>query len=221
MVSETFKNLPLPRQEAFLRAALEEFAHHSYNDASVSRILRKLAIAKGSFYHYFGNKKGLYLYLKDKAEAQKQAYIERTLAEGYQDFWDLYRKLYTAGSQFDLDHPLLSAFLYNLSQEKALPDLATSWPEQLDQGIRFFRRILSEEQAQGRLNPDLNPDTMAYIIMQVGRGITDWLAWKQQINFRDNIQETGPVLGSHQEALHRSVEEIAHILKSGMNHDSR
>ena len=221
MAKDTFNNLPLPRREAFIKASLEEFSQRSYNDASVSRIVRVLAIAKGSVYQYFEDKKSLYLYLKEQAETKKQSYIQQTLAEGYRDFWDLFQKLYTAGSQFDLDYPLYSAFLFNCSQEKALPEISLSTQEQFAQGIRFFRQILAEEQQQGRLNATLNPEAMAYIVMQVGRGMLDWLGYQYQVDFRKNIRQQNSVLGPNRDELKQLVEEITHILKSGMYYDSR
>lgn len=194
MVKPTFKSLSPEKQDAFIQAALKEFAQHTYNDASISRIVRTLAIAKGSFYQYFEDKKALYFYLKEQAEARKRAYIQQAVAQEYGDFWELYQRLYTTGIQFDLECPLYGAFLYNFSQEKALPETATLAQSQLEEGMLFFREILREEQQKNRLNPALDPDIMAYIIMQVGRGMMDWLTWKCGIDFRSSIQQNTSLL---------------------------
>ena len=219
MAKRTFHNLPLAKQEAFVQAAYEEFATHTFNDASVSRIVKKLGIAKGSVYQYFDDKKALYFYLKERAEAKKREALEGTLTQGYADFWELYRRLYVAGIQFDLDYPLHSAFLYNFSREKALPEIATLIQQQFAEGINFFRQHLVAEQQQGRLKGDLDPELMAYLIIQAGRGMVEWLAMKHNINFQENAQGTTPVLGAHQEKLLQLVDDIAHLLKFGMQHD--
>lgn len=47
--------------------ALEEFADRDYDGASVSRVVARAGIAKGSIYQYFIDKKDLYLHLVDEA----------------------------------------------------------------------------------------------------------------------------------------------------------
>ncbi len=100
MAKSTFENLSAEKRNAFTQAALREFAYHTYNDASISRIVRTLAIAKGSFYQYFADKQALYLYLKELAEDRKRTSMERVFAQDYEDFWELFRQLYVSGIQF-------------------------------------------------------------------------------------------------------------------------
>ena len=67
MPLQTFLNLPEERRKMILDVAFEEFALHEYKVASIGNIIKKLEIAKGSFYRYFENKKALYFYLLDYA----------------------------------------------------------------------------------------------------------------------------------------------------------
>ena len=60
---KTFKNLPPERQEEIILVSLEEFALHEYETASLSAIISKLDLAKGSFYRYFENKHRLLIYI--------------------------------------------------------------------------------------------------------------------------------------------------------------
>lgn len=66
MVSSTFLNLTKEKQERIIQAALEEFSNHSFNDASITSIVRKAKISRGSFYQYFGKKENLYQYLVNR-----------------------------------------------------------------------------------------------------------------------------------------------------------
>ena len=63
MPSNTFLNLPDDKRERIISAALEEFANNDFRNASITRMVRSLGIAKGSVYQYFKDKKDLYLYL--------------------------------------------------------------------------------------------------------------------------------------------------------------
>ncbi|MEM7581277.1 MAG: TetR/AcrR family transcriptional regulator, partial [Cyanobacteria bacterium P01_A01_bin.80] len=53
MSSQTFFNLPQIKRQNIANAAIAEFANHSYESASISAIVNRAAIAKGSFYQYF------------------------------------------------------------------------------------------------------------------------------------------------------------------------
>ena len=50
-----------------LNAAMNEFAQKGYENASTNQIVKDAQISKGILFHYFRNKKELYLYLYDFA----------------------------------------------------------------------------------------------------------------------------------------------------------
>lgn len=72
MPKETFFNLPEEKRQRILDLAIEEFAHHDYQNASISRIVAEASIAKGSFYQYFEDKADLYRYLLNLIFQEKQ-----------------------------------------------------------------------------------------------------------------------------------------------------
>lgn len=51
------------KRERIINAALEEFAQKGYKNASTNEIVKKANISKGLLFHYFNNKKGLFLFL--------------------------------------------------------------------------------------------------------------------------------------------------------------
>ncbi|MCS4470020.1 TetR/AcrR family transcriptional regulator [Clostridium botulinum] len=62
-MNNNLKNIPKDKKEAILEAALEEFAIGGYENASTNKIVEKASISKGLLFHYFGNKKGLFIYV--------------------------------------------------------------------------------------------------------------------------------------------------------------
>ena len=58
-----FFELPLEKQEQIIKAAYVVFAHNNYKNASTSKIAAAGDISKSLLFHYFKNKKELYLYL--------------------------------------------------------------------------------------------------------------------------------------------------------------
>lgn len=58
-------NLEPEKREVIINAALEEFAQKGYKNASTNEIVKKANISKGLLFHYFSNKKKLFLFLYD------------------------------------------------------------------------------------------------------------------------------------------------------------
>ena len=63
MPTTTFFNLPPPKRERLLRAAVEEFAQKPFNEVSINRIIHVAGIPRGSFYQYFENKTDLFQHI--------------------------------------------------------------------------------------------------------------------------------------------------------------
>lgn len=96
MVSTTFLNLDEEKQSRIVQAALDEFSENSFNDASITSIVRKAEISRGSFYQYFGNKENLYQYLVNKlyVKHRQDLYdiIEKNAGDLYASLIDFYEK---------------------------------------------------------------------------------------------------------------------------------
>lgn len=62
-MNKKFFALPVEKQERIIDAAYEVFAHSSHKDASMSKIADAGNISMSLLFHYFRNKKELYMYL--------------------------------------------------------------------------------------------------------------------------------------------------------------
>ncbi|MDQ0200966.1 TetR/AcrR family transcriptional regulator [Neobacillus ginsengisoli] len=60
-----FLNLETEKQDRIINAAIKEFAQKGYDKASTNEIVKEAEISKGLLFHYFGNKKLMYLFLFD------------------------------------------------------------------------------------------------------------------------------------------------------------
>ena len=63
---EAFEKLPDEKREKILQTCMEVFAEKGFEGASTNDIVKKAGISKGILFHYFGNKKNIYLYVLDK-----------------------------------------------------------------------------------------------------------------------------------------------------------
>lgn len=60
---EKFLSLEPEKQERMLNAAMKEFAQRGFKNASTNEIVTEAGISKGLLFHYFHNKKELYLFV--------------------------------------------------------------------------------------------------------------------------------------------------------------
>lgn len=70
MSLKTFEKLSAEKREAILTAGIREFSRKSYIDASTDSITKECHISKGILFHYFGSKKGFYLYCLERSMEQ-------------------------------------------------------------------------------------------------------------------------------------------------------
>lgn len=60
-----FLNLKPEKRQRILNAAMKEFAQKGFKNASTDVIVKEAGISKGALFHYFNNKKDLFLFLYD------------------------------------------------------------------------------------------------------------------------------------------------------------
>lgn len=60
-----FLNLITEKQQRIINAAMKEFVQKGYEKASTNEIIKEAGISKGLLFHYFKNKKQLFLFLYD------------------------------------------------------------------------------------------------------------------------------------------------------------
>ncbi|NJO00814.1 MAG: TetR/AcrR family transcriptional regulator [Bacteroidia bacterium] len=162
MPKKTFLKLDKEKRDRFIQIALEEFARHNYENASLNQIAARLQIAKGSIYRYFENKKDLFFYLMEHANRKKQESIAEVFKQHYANFFEMFEKIYEAATRFDLMNPLYSHFLHNIAQERNSEELGNLNLLTKKQGMEYYRGLLRREQANGIIRQDIDLDLMAF-----------------------------------------------------------
>ena len=71
-----FFQLPEEKQQQIINAAYKVFAGNSYKKAPMSEIADECGISKALLFHYFENKKELYLFLWKQAEAVSYTHLD-------------------------------------------------------------------------------------------------------------------------------------------------
>ena len=75
-MNQKFFSLPEEKQQAIINAGYRVFSRNSYKNSPMSEIAEAAGISKSLLFHYFLNKKELYLFLWDKcAHTAHRQYI--------------------------------------------------------------------------------------------------------------------------------------------------
>lgn len=76
-MNERFYALPPEKQQAIINAGYRVFSQNSYKNSPMSEIAAEAGISKSLLFHYFHNKKELYLFLWDKCAETTIKFLTR------------------------------------------------------------------------------------------------------------------------------------------------
>ncbi len=186
---KTFSNLPTDRQHEIIAVCLEEFALHEYETASLSNIVTKLNLAKGSFYRYFESKKSLYFFLLEHCIALRLENDKKIIQPIGHDFFELMLQHFSAKIHYDKKYPMHSAFLYNVMQEKNNDELGNIQLDSKKKVMSVIKGMVSDWVKKKKIRKDIDVDTISFLVLQTQLSIFDYIAIKHNIDFRKNIRE--------------------------------
>lgn len=116
MISKFLKLEP-EKQDRILNAAINEFAQKGYKNASTNEIVKEAGISKGLIFHYFKNKKQLYLFLYDYLmEIMGEEYFHKSWLDE-KDFLEKMRMASLTKLELFRRHPLIFKFFLTAYSE--------------------------------------------------------------------------------------------------------
>ncbi|MEM1172994.1 MAG: TetR/AcrR family transcriptional regulator [Cyanobacteria bacterium P01_H01_bin.35] len=214
MSSQTFFNLPQIKRQNIANAAIAEFANHSYESASISAIVNRAAIAKGSFYQYFKDKQDLYLYLVDQGLEVRNAFIAKANLPSVQSGFFVYlRALLQTLLEFQLANPDWTQILFRGPHHGDVPFREEVFKRTKDDIIILVKKSIQEAIAQGQLKADLNPDFAAFVIMTLGSQLRSFIPFSLGIDV-DQLVKDSPDLPL--DAIGKILDDSIQILDQGI-----
>lgn len=117
-MNEKFYLLPAERQEAILAAGYRVFARCPYRKSPVQEIADEAGISKSLLFHYFRNKKELYLYLWDHCVELTLAELRRCVAESSGELFAILRCSMKAKAGLLRTYPDMAMFALRAYYEK-------------------------------------------------------------------------------------------------------
>lgn len=164
MPRQTFFNLPEEKRRAIIDAAIDEFAENDYEQASISRIVAQVGIAKGSIYQYFDDKKDLYLYLVDLAAQEKQRFLAGLQPpDPRMNIFDYLRWLARVGVDFELSNPRLGQVAYRAIYGD-LPFHDETLARVREVSRRYVAQLVQQGIDQGDVAQEIDPDLAGFVL---------------------------------------------------------
>ncbi|MBD1914384.1 MULTISPECIES: TetR/AcrR family transcriptional regulator [Cyanophyceae] len=214
MPSSTFFNLPDQKRESLIEIAVDEFSNHDYDSASISRIVHRAGIAKGSFYQYFQDKKDLYLYLVGLISTTKTSFLQEIHpTESKMKFFDYLLWLFEASIRFDLTHPALSKLRYRIFYGD-LPFRDKTMEEAKEASSNFFRNLVIEGMDQGDIDPGLDSELVVFVIDILTKNFGDYVPKKLGLKPEEIAQEGITILDI--EATKKIFKDLVDVLQFGL-----
>lgn len=94
MPKDTFLNLKSEKKEKIEKAIMDEFTKNSFDQVSISNIIREAKIPRGSFYQYFEDKKDAIQYIMRKFAIREHEKVWELLKETNGDIFETSIGLY-------------------------------------------------------------------------------------------------------------------------------
>jgi AcrR family transcriptional regulator len=218
MPRPTFFNLPEAKRQAIIDLAIEEFAEHDYRGASISRLVERAGIAKGSIYQYFEDKRDLFLYLIDLAGKEKVAILEQVPAPPGLDFFAHIRWLASVGVRAELAHPRLAKVAYR-AYYGDLPFHDEVVARVKEASLRYFEGLVRQAIAAGEIDSTIDPDLAVLVISTLGAELGNFILKKMGVDPAAMGREGKVVLD--QAAVEQVFDDFTRILEFGMGTSSR
>ncbi|WP_339063355.1 TetR/AcrR family transcriptional regulator [Tepidibacillus marianensis] len=133
---EIWSQIPIKKNESIYKASIEEFAEYGYQQASTNRIIKKAGVSKGLLFHYFGNKKQLYLSLLDVILSRFVEYFHQSLQKRSPDIFLRISNWSKQKLQMFFDFPL---------ESKILMDTFLEIPYQLKDDLSKRFEVISKD----------------------------------------------------------------------------
>ena len=222
MPKPTFLNLPESKRNRITELALDEFSTHPYRQASLSRIVARAGIAKGSMYQYFENKLDLYRWLvTEELEQRKTQWLERdseysgpgTAEQGL--FADIERLVMTQIG-FMLAHPRLARLSASAMEPTADEDLRELHGALRRAHIGALTDRIEQARESGEIRADVDARTLAHLIdAMILRGTTNAVLDRLGIDVQKFLSE--PHASVETSRWRELVRETLGLIRAGIS----
>lgn len=209
MPLETFLNLSEERRREIINIGFEEFALYDFESASLASIIKKLNLAKGSFYRYFKSKLDLYIFLGQFADTLVANRFAQYLNNSGEDFFQDWTSFFLSLREIEKEYPMAIRFRFKTAFEQSKNVLINRMEKHHDR-TRFMSGILKSYQEKGLIRKDIDVEFFSLFMIFFNFALSEYINIKYEIPF------TSPVYSLNEESLKKDVMNSVNIIKNGV-----
>lgn len=116
-MNEKFFDLAREKQDRMINGAIEIFAKNGYKHASTDDMVKAVGISKGLWFHYFGSKEGIYVFVYDYCVKYMLLELSTVVNESERDYFELIKQISFAKTKVGKNYPYLTIFLEEAAHE--------------------------------------------------------------------------------------------------------
>ncbi len=135
-MNEKFFSLPAQKQQAILNAGYRVFSQNSYKHSPMSEIAGAAGISKSLLFHYFRNKKELYLFLWERCAEITIDYLTRYDCYGQTELFESMSRGMRAKLEIMALYPDMAVFTIRAFYEKD-PEISAAIQESYHRHFNF------------------------------------------------------------------------------------
>lgn len=147
-MNEKFYLLPEEKQQKIINAGFLVFSQNSYKKSPMMEIANCAGISKSLLFHYFQNKKELYLFLWDKACVVTSEYLTEYGCYEPDELFEMMERGMKAKIHMMKKYPVMTAFVVKAFYEKE-PEISSAIQESYN---KYFG--IKAQKALSRINID-------------------------------------------------------------------
>lgn len=211
MPKDTFFNLPSEKQEKIMRAAIHEFSKHGFEKGNVGDIAKSAAVAKGSMYQYFEDKKELFLYsVRWSLELlMKKGGKYLIMQDKDMDIFDFIHQN-AKGSWLQMkEEKELVIFMQDVILGKcgSIKDESIEYMTRLSD--EYLLNLIRDGKKNGSIRDDIDDNIISLFITGVSFKIKEYLMNKARSLGKDIVDEEF-------QAFEKEINALIELLKNGM-----
>ena len=168
-MNEKFFTLPKERRDTIINAALHVFAKYDYKKASTDEIASLAGISKGLIFHYFGSKKGLYLFLYDYAAKFIMGEMRGIADSSETDFFKIIVNSQTCKMSMLAKHPDCMTFIIKAFYEDS-PEVKSEIDTTFGDIEKSTAKSFLARADLGKLKEDVPPEKLLNLILWFAEG---------------------------------------------------
>ncbi|MBM7605929.1 AcrR family transcriptional regulator [Metabacillus crassostreae] len=189
MPTQTFSNLPEDKKNQVIEAAVDEFFDKGYEKMSISKMISKAKIPRGSFYQYFEDKDDLYKYIIIEIIGNRKSHYSTQLTGKIDEmkFIPFIRALFIIGLDFYKNEPKLAViatdFLTIRNQELKREIEGNS--QKASQ--QFFMSTIENRKRTGEISEEIDSEMLIYLINTINATFANYFLEHRELGF-DNTE---------------------------------